>query len=64
MYTFTPTSKTAESLGTTTASANNSYATISVTVKSLKHTYDGKQYDVKNNSGTILTATSTATLTR
>mgnify|MGYP007002639224 FL=1 len=64
MYTFTPTSKTAESLGTTTASANNSYATISVAVKGLKHIYDGKQYDVKNNSGTILTATSTATLTR
>lgn len=64
MYTFTPTSKSADSLGTTTTSANNSYATISVTVKNLKHTYDGKQYDVKNNSGTSLTASSSVTLTR
>lgn len=64
MYTFTPTSKSADSLSTTTASANNNYATISVTVKNLKHTYDTKQYDVKNNSGTVLTTSSTATLTR
>lgn len=64
MYTFTPTSKTAESLGTTSASANNNYATISVEIKNLKHTYGGKQYDVKDNSGSVLTKTSSATLTR
>lgn len=64
MYTFTPTSKTAESLGTTSASANNNYATISVEIKNLKHTYNGKQYDVKDNSSKVLTQKSSATLTR
>lgn len=64
MYKFTPTSQTAESLGTTSASANNNYASIKVEIKNLKHTYNSKQYDVKNNSSVALTDTSTATLTR
>ena len=64
MYTFTPTSVTADSLGTTTTAANNNYATISVSLKNLIHVYNGKQYNVKDNNGTSLTAKSSATLTR
>lgn len=64
MYRFSPTSVTAESLGTTTQSANNQYKSIKVDIKDLKHTYNGKQYDVKNEKGTSLTDSSTAILTR
>lgn len=64
MYTFTPTSAEADSLGTTTQSANNQYKSIKVDIKDLKHTYNGKQYDVKNEKGTSLTDSSTAILTR
>ena len=64
MYKFTPTSAEADSLGTTTQSANNQYKSIKVDIKDLKHTYNGKQYDVKNEKGTSLTDSSTAVLTR
>lgn len=64
MYKFTPTSAEADSLGTTAQSANNQYKSIKVDIKDLKHTYNGKQYDVKNEKGTSLTDSSTAILTR
>ena len=64
MYSFTPTSVTAPSLGTTSANTDNNYSHIDVIVKNLKHTYNGKQYDVKNSNGDFLTASATTTLTR
>lgn len=64
MYSFTPTFASADSLGTESQSANNQYKRIKVDIKDLKHTYNGKQYDVKNEKGISLTASSTAVLTR
>ena len=64
MYTFTPTSVNAPSLGTTTQSPNIQYKSIKVDIKDLKHTYNGKYYDVKDGRGTSLTDSSTAILTR
>lgn len=64
MYTFTPTSVNAPSLGTTTQSPNIQYKSIKVDIKDLKHTYNGKQYDVKDEYGTSLTDSSTAILKR
>lgn len=64
MYTFTPTSASADSLGTESQSANNQYKRIKIDIKDLKHTYNRKQYDVKNEKGISLTASSTAVLTR
>ncbi len=64
MYTFTPTSFSAGSLGTTSKPADNQYTNFKVDIKNLKHTYNGKQYGVKDSNGTFLTATKTITLTR
>lgn len=64
MYTFTPTSFTADSLGTTSKPADNQYKNFKVDIKNLKHTYNGKQHDVKDSGGTFLTASKTAILTR
>ena len=64
MYTFTPTSFTADSLGTTPEPEDNQYTNFKVDIKNLKHTYNGKQHDVKDSTGTFLTATKTITLTR
>lgn len=60
MYTFTPTSVDAPSLGTTQQSANNNYKSITVEIKNLKHGTD----DVKDSNGNFLTASKTAILTR
>lgn len=64
MYTFTPTSFTANSLGTTPKAADIQYTNFTVDIKNLKHTYNGKQHDVKNASGKFLEASSKVTLTR
>ena len=64
MYTFTPTSFTADSLGTTPKAADIQYTNFTVDIKNLKHTYNGKQYDVKDSNGKFLTASKTITLTR
>lgn len=64
MYTFTPTSVDAPSLGTTYKSADNQYAHIDVNIKNLKHTYNGRLHDVKDSNGNFLTASKTAILTR
>lgn len=49
MYTFTPTSFTADSLGTTSKAADIQYKNFTVDIKNLKHTYNGKQHDVKDS---------------
>ena len=64
MYTFTPTSFTADSLGTTSKAADIQYKNFTVDIKNLKHTYNGKQHDVKDSNGRFLTASKTVTLTR
>lgn len=64
MYTFTPISFTADSLGTTPKAADIQYTNFTVDIKNLKHTYNGKQHDVKNASGKFLEASSKVTLTR
>ena len=64
MYRFSPTSVTAESLGTTYKIENTTYAEIRVTLTNLKHTYNGKQYDVKDSRGDSLKTDSATTLTR
>lgn len=64
MYTFTPTSFTADSLGTTPKAADIQYTNFTVDIKNLKHTYNGKQHDVKDSNGKFLTASKTITLTR
>lgn len=64
MYTFTPTSFTANSLGTTPKATDNQYTNFKVDIKNLKHTYNGRQHDVKDSNGKFLTASKTITLTR
>lgn len=64
MYTFTPPSIDAPSLGTTYKSADDQYAYIIVNIKNLKHTYNGRLHDVKDSNGNFLTDTNSATLTR
>lgn len=64
MYTFTPTSFTANSLGTTPKAADIQYTNFTVDIKNLKHTYNGRQHDVKDSNGKFLEASSKVTLTR
>lgn len=64
MYTFRPTSVTSQSLGTSYAQEEVHYAEIIVILQDLKHTYNGKQYDVKDSGGNYLKAYTAAILTR
>lgn len=64
MYTFTPPSIDAPSLGTTYKSADDQYAHIIVNIKNLKHTYNGRLHDVKDSNGNFLTDSNAAILTR
>ena len=64
MYKFSESTITVGSLGTTTAQADNSYKTLKVSLKNFIHVYNDKQYDVKDNKGTALTAEKSVTLTR
>ena len=64
MYTFRPTSVTSQSLGTLYAEEETSYAEIHVILQDLKHTYNGKQYDVKGSDGNSLKTYTVTTLTR
>lgn len=64
MYTFRPTSVTSPSLGTLYAEEKTRYAEIHVILHDLKHTYNGKQYDVKGSDGNSLKADTVTTLTR
>lgn len=64
MYTFSPTSVTSQSLSTSYAPEETHYAEIHVILQNLKHTYNGKQYDVKDSEGTFLKTDTVTTLTR
>lgn len=64
MYKFTPTSVTSQSLGTSYAQEETRYAEIHVALQELKHTYNGKQYDVKDSRGNYLKTDTVAILTR
>lgn len=64
MYTFSPTSVTSQSLSTSYAPEETRYAEIHVILQNLKHTYNGKQYDVKDSEGTFLKTDTATTLTR
>lgn len=64
MYTFSPTSVTSQSLSTSYAPEETRYAEIYVILQNLKHTYNGKQYDVKDSKGTFLKTNTVTTLTR
>lgn len=64
MYTFSPTSVTSQSLSTSYAPEENRYAEIHVILQNLKHTYNGKQYDVKDSKGTFLKTDTVTILTR
>lgn len=64
MYTFRPTSVTSQSLSTSYAPEETRYDEIHVILQNLKHTYNGKQYDVKDSEGTFLKTDTATTLTR
>lgn len=64
MYKFTPTSVTSQSLGTSYAYEETRYAEIHVALQELKHTYNGKQYDVKDSHGNYLKTNTVVILTR
>lgn len=64
MYTFRPTSVTSQSLGTSYKLEETRYAEIQVILQNLKHTYNGKQYDVKDSNGNSLKANAVTILTR
>lgn len=64
MYTFRPTSVTSQSLGTSYAQEETRYREIHVILQGLKHTYNGKQYDVKGSDGNYLKIDTVAILTR
>lgn len=64
MYTFRPTSVTSQSLGTLYAEEETRYAEIHVILQDLKHTYNGKQYDVKGSDGNSLKTDTVTILTR
>ena len=64
MYTFRPTSVTSQSLGTSYAQEETHYAEIGVILQDLKHTYNGKQYDVKGSDGNSLKTDTVTILTR
>lgn len=64
MYTFRPTSVTSQSLGTSYKLEETRYAEIQVILQNLKHTYNGKQYDVKDSDGNSLKAYTATILTR
>lgn len=64
MYKFAPTSVTSQSLGTSYALEETRYAEIHVALQELKHTYNGKQYDVKDSRGNYLKTDTVAILTR
>ena len=64
MYTFRPTSVTSQSLGTSYAPEETRYNEIHVILQNLKHTYNGKQYDVKGSDGNSLKTDTVTILTR
>lgn len=64
MYSFKPTSVNSQSLGTFFAHEELRYAEIHVILQNLKHTYNGKQYDVKDSDGSFLKTDTVTILTR
>lgn len=64
MYTFRPNSVTSQSLGTSYAQEETRYREIHVILQGLKHTYNGKQYDVKGSDGNYLKTDTVTILTR
>lgn len=64
MYKFRPTSVTSQSLGTSYAEEKTRYAEIHVELQDLKHTYNEKQYDVKDSLGNSLKTDTVTILTR
>lgn len=64
MYTFKPTSVTYPSLGTSYVPEETRIIEIYVILQDLKHTYNGKQYDVKGSDGNSLKTDTVTTLTR
>lgn len=64
MYKFRPTSVTSQSLGTSYAEEKTRYAEIHVELQDLKHTYNEKQYDVKDSLGDSLKNDTVTILTR
>lgn len=64
MYTFRPTSVTSHSLGTSYVQEATNYSEIRVILQDLKHTYNGKQYDVKGSDGNSLKTDTVTILTR
>lgn len=64
MYIFRPNSVTSQSLGTSYAQEETRYREIHVILQGLKHTYNGKQYDVKGSDGNYLKTDTVTILTR